>query len=302
MFDRTIGLVKRDFAVLGTPAVPVYLLKSRSGWILVDAGVAPLAPLVLDQIDAIVKDRRAIVAWIVTHSHYDHCGLLPYVVPLLPNVRVFASHAAAAAFGRSTVQRVIERLNGELFEQATAPALHRVAYGDLAITRVAGGDRLDFGGGCAFEVMATPGHCDCQIALFQPSCGRVFVADALGDLSEPPVWCPLAFDDVAAYRRSIRTISELDAGEICLAHHYRLTGDSARRAPGDALEALDRFVEAAASIRAEDPSADVAASLSRRYRGATAAFVPDDLHVRSMQRMLALLAPDVREESSDRVR
>ena len=57
----------------------IYLLKTETGHILVDAGVAG-AEEKLDEVFTSIKiDPKSIQLIIVTHGHWDHIGLLAYV-------------------------------------------------------------------------------------------------------------------------------------------------------------------------------------------------------------------------------
>ncbi|QNA87323.1 MBL fold metallo-hydrolase [Massilia sp. Dwa41.01b] len=94
-----------------------------------EGGVSAAAPIVWEQLLAIVGDPAHVRHWLVTHMHYDHCALLPWLVPRLPRVRILASSASAAGWGSPRAQAFIDSMNARI---GPAPAGWTRAPGDAA--------------------------------------------------------------------------------------------------------------------------------------------------------------------------
>lgn len=301
MWKIKTGGIDTRLAVLGSWDLPIYLVRGEDGVVLVDAGAAGLAPRVLSQLDRCLEDRRELSDWVITHSHFDHCGVLGYLLPLFPRVRVHVSAATAATFRNERAHDAIRAANA-LTLAGLWPDWHpahrlergRVELRDVDFHILEEGDALEVGRDLRFRVLATPGHARCQMALFEESDGRAFVADALGECTGPGSWCPLLFGGVEDYSASIAKVAGLEARELCLGHNARLSGKAAVAAPAEALEAVERFASEAASLLESaggDPET-AALALSDRYSKTSAGFLPRELHVRSMRRMIEILAPD----------
>ncbi|WP_394836396.1 MBL fold metallo-hydrolase [Pendulispora rubella] len=300
MWYTDVGCVDEDLIVLGTIKNPVFLTGSGDDWALIEGGLTRHAPLVLRQLQDVLGDTRRIRRWLVTHSHYDHCGLLGQLYPYMPWVTVYASPETAKAFQSERARAVVQKINdatkllaspGEELPALPNPALPPAVLSEIPITTVVDGDRVELDGRRSMLVRKTPGHSRCQIAYFDESRGRAFVSDALGELVEEGYYCPLSFDDLAAYRTSIESIAKLGAEEVVLGHHGRLTGEQAARAAAEARDGLERFADDARKLlpKAGGAKRTVAEQLSQRLHAPSVTFVPQDLHVQSMLRILDLL-------------
>jgi hypothetical protein len=80
--------------------------------------------------------------------------------------------------------------------------------------------------------------------------------------------------DARGVRRSIEQVQGLDAHGLIPGHHGRLAGESAARAPRQALQGLEAFASRAME------------------RAPSEAFVPEELHRKSMLRVLELMGAE----------
>lgn len=302
MWQKAPGRMAPDLYLLGTSKNPIYLTGSGDEWILIEGGLQWMSPLVLQQIDAVLPSRQHVRHWLLTHAHYDHCAMLGQLHAEMPWVRVHVGAATAAALKSARAREVVQTLNAQVrllpeYAQGTVPA--RCAGGlaapvpldEVPVDVVADGTALAFAQGRSIRVIATPGHSRCSTTFFDEHTGRAFVSDALGELLEPHHFCPLAFDDLTEYRRSLDKIGDLGARMVILAHHAVLTDEYARVAPADASRGIDSFVCEARQLLIENGGdVEVASrSLSQRFIAISAEFVPPALHVASMKRMINLL-------------
>ena len=300
MWIRRQGMVEQDIYMLGTSEVPVYLIRHGATWTLVEGGVTPLGPRLLGQLLAMVEDLSAIESWVITHSHYDHCGLLSTLYGFLPNVTIYASKPATQAFHSRGTQRVVRKLNEEALklwnrvDSQFSQSVHETLLCDLPVVGLRDGDRIPLGDFGCLIAMATPGHSNCSMSFYEPDRGWLFTGDALGELQEPGTWCPLVFDGVQDYISSIKRMASLNLDAVFLGHHGVLTGQDALAAPVDALQAVYQLKAQVAFAHRAGPSHlnDFIRSQSDLYAPVSEKFVSRQLHRQSMVRMSELLIED----------
>jgi 2-aminobenzoylacetyl-CoA thioesterase len=287
---------------VGLPEVPVYVLRTGRSWVLVEGGVTATASLVLAQLRALVGDLSRISHWFITHAHYDHCGLLPYLVPELPAARVFVPEAALGNFQRPTAQAAIDSMNDGVsadWWQLHGPderlKAQRRAWSALPLQPLAAGAVVELDGGFRLRAVEADGHCPAQLCFFEETRGWAFTGDALGEPVTADEWCPLTFHDASAYRATLRRVAQLEPSVLCAGHHSVFLGACARRCAADAERGwcdLLGEVQGADAQRLER----LPEIWSERYRARSQRFVPDALHLGSMRRMLGLLR-EVQDDS-----
>ena len=69
-----------NFFQLGTPFFPVYLSIGHDA-MLIEGGTGGAFNLVLDQLNELGVDENRIKYIALTHSHSDHIGLVPHLMP-----------------------------------------------------------------------------------------------------------------------------------------------------------------------------------------------------------------------------
>ena len=120
MWIQKLGKINPDFYVLGTVQTPVFLVKTRDSWILIEGGVSNIWEQVLSQLKDVVGDLNKVKYWFITHSHYDHCGLLEVLTPYIPNVQIVTSSLIRDAFQSKSANKVIKLLNQEILTDREA--------------------------------------------------------------------------------------------------------------------------------------------------------------------------------------
>jgi glyoxylase-like metal-dependent hydrolase (beta-lactamase superfamily II) len=285
------GRIDNDLYLLGEAEVPVWLLQTGpASWALVEGGISASAGAVWEQLLAIVGDPSHVTHWLITHKHYDHCALLPYLAPRLPNVRILASAETARAWRSEKALAVIDALNARV---GAAPAgFEPRPWAQLAVTTVAAGDTLELGPLHALQVVAAPGHASDQILYYDAQRARLFASDALGELDDADgVWRPLVFDDYALYLRTLETLCALPVRQLIPGHGGMLTGAAAANGALDALRECRRL-EQRIRWRLDGGAAldHFSHELHSAWAPQSASFVPADLHLASMRRMNGLIA------------
>jgi glyoxylase-like metal-dependent hydrolase (beta-lactamase superfamily II) len=285
------GRIDDDLYLLGDAQVPVFLLHTGpASWALVEGGVSVGAAAVWEQLLAIVGDPAHVTHWLITHKHYDHCALLPYLAPRLPNARIVASPDTARAWRSEKTQAVIESLNARI---GAPPAGFAAApWAQLAVTTVTAGQVLALGPWHSMQVLAAPGHASDQILFYDAWRERLFASDALGELDDADgVWRPLVFDDYALYLRTLESLCALPVRQLIPGHGGMLTGAAAANGALDALSECLRL-EQRIRWRLDGGAAldHFSHELHRAWAPQSETFVPADLHLASMRRMNGLIA------------
>jgi len=187
----------------------VYVVGPPDELLLIDAGTSEAAPELIETLEAGGCRPDAIRAIIITHGHNDHYGgALPLVE--WSGAPVWAHVAAAMQ---------IENPEGDfrdpaaIWDNATRAGLEgfreRVG-GPVRVDRLLReGDTIEHAG-LAFEVRHTPGHERGLVTLFERARRLAFVGDLpQGGMDSSGNWLGL-FHDVAAQRRSLQRVIELD--------------------------------------------------------------------------------------------
>ena len=290
MWIKETGKIGPDLYVLGQLDNPIYLFGKGKEWTIVEGGLAHMKAKVLYQIQLIVSDMSYIRHWVITHSHYDHCGLLTELYSYFPKVRIYASRQTAKAFQSPTANKIIYQFNKKVarFRNVElAEDYPTITLPNIPVTEVVEGDILALSGH-QLEVLSTPGHSKCSLSFYEKATGWLFVSDALGEMITPQDWFPLIFDCAESFEGSLKKIARLNCQYVMLGHKGLLTEETARDAAMNSLRSYYKMYERYAHI----PSTDIeqkAFQLSEEYAHHSESFVPRDLHEKSMERFLKLI-------------
>ncbi|WP_043316406.1 MBL fold metallo-hydrolase [Microbulbifer sp. HZ11] len=275
-----------ELKILGSSGVSVYAVPINDHeFALFEGGIGRDSDLLLTQLAEHGIPLEAIRYWFVSHKHYDHCGMLPYVVPLMPNVEIVASAATIAAWQSASTRAVISRLNTDL----GVPTLSTDCISlnampsrvlDLGVSFVAGA-------WLTVVTLAAPGHSPDHVCFYDFQRQRLFTGDCLGEL-DPAThqWRPLIFDHAAAYLETLNTLSRSPVRQIVTAHHGVLTPEGSENIVADCLEQTQQCIR---KIRQTACSEQISEDLHRHWHELSATFVPKSLHRSSMKRMVDLI-------------
>ncbi len=231
---------------LGTHDICVHLVRGKDAMI-VGGGMSYIAPELERQLYAMGIDTADVRYLIITHSHFDHCGAVPYLKRKFPNAEVLTSAYAADVLSKPKVIDIVASANREKIEQLGLQNEHRelgLEFNGIAVDRVVvDGEALDLGDGIEAQFIEAPGHSRCSMALYVPALRAMFPSDAAP--------CPLPDGrgfvipspqyDFAMYLESLRRLSEYDV-EICaFEHHGVLVGEEGRAALRRGLDRTIRF-------------------------------------------------------------
>jgi len=187
-FDYPEGIV-RATAGYGGEATVIFGSEKTA---LLDCGMAYCGEKMVQNIKtAMEKQRekdgteRTLDYILLSHTHYDHIGALPFVRKEWPETPVCGARHGQDVLKRKGALRVIQKL-GEAAEKS---------YGSGDIKKITTeGMSIDcvIGDGCSISlgketitVMETRGHTDCSLSFFLEPAGILFTSESTGVLEGP---------------------------------------------------------------------------------------------------------------------
>ena len=174
--------------------VSAYLMVRGSSAAVVDTGVAGNADAIGTALQAAGTSWDSVTEVVLTHHHPDHAGSLADV----------AARASTA---------VIHAGEADIDTITTSPR-----------PLVAAADGSDIFG---MQVVATPGHTDGHISVFDRGTRVLVAGDALGNTAGLTGSNPQYTSDPAKAAESVRKMAALDAGTILFGHGDPLTSGAA---------------------------------------------------------------------------
>ena len=116
MQQCTPGWIDSRLAIVGSAEVPLYVIVNDEAATLVEGGLSGMTELVWRQLQDLLKDYggiRHLRYWLITHSHYDHCGLLGTLNARMPWLHVVGSPGTFDALQSPFTCRTIRKLDAE---------------------------------------------------------------------------------------------------------------------------------------------------------------------------------------------
>jgi 2-aminobenzoylacetyl-CoA thioesterase len=249
---------------LGTYELCYYLVTGQDA-LIVGGGMSHATPALDAQFDALALDEARVKYVVLTHSHFDHCGALPYFRQRFPGVQVLGTSAAQQVLAKQKVVDYNAKMNDLAAEQAglKARCLCLAERSDgLSVDRVVvDGESVDLGDGVKVEFYEVPGHSRCCLATYVPAFKALFPTDTVPH----PVhaWDELSFPsaqyDFESYLASLRRLNGFDVEILGLDHHGVMLGEQASQFLRLGLERALSFKERVVARYAETGDLDVVA-------------------------------------------
>ena len=224
------GFVTDRILLLGRKESCVYLLKGRREYALLGGGAAFIVPEVNHQLKKFNIEEKKINRIVILHSHFDHCGIVPFFKKRWPWAKISASPRAKELLTRPEVVKNISSLN-------------QLLLGEYGLEKLAGKMGIEFDrihvddvvkegdvlvcDDLSMEVIDVPGHSSCSIAVYVPQEKAMFASDAGGIPFGDQIFTA-ANSNFDNYLESLQKMAGYDI-RIYLAEHYGArTGDDGR--------------------------------------------------------------------------
>ncbi|QTA88650.1 Beta-lactamase domain-containing protein [Desulfonema magnum] len=215
------GNVTDRIILLGRNESSVYILKGKDEYALLGGGMVHIVPEMLDQLKELKIEPEKIKRIIILHSHFDHCGVVPFFKKRWPWATITASAKAKELLSSPKVIKAIESMNQSLIEkqgrQKEAEELG-LSFSGIAVEEVIkGGDTLSCGE-LTLEVIDVPGHSSCSVAIYVPEEKAMFASDAGGIPFGDEVFTA-GNSNFDQYQENLNKMAAYDI-EIYLPEHY----------------------------------------------------------------------------------
>ncbi len=191
-----------------------YLLNSKET-LLFDTGTLGSIEFLNNFLELSLKDKQLNYV-VLTHSHYDHCGGLPFVVKKYPSVKVIATKRTKEIFSKEKALDFIEEMNKKT---VNSKKTYDVSYKDLRVDVVVDeGDEIEISG-YKLKFYTTPGHTKCSVSIYDEKNEILFPGDSLGIIEKNGNIKPLFFSSYNSYINSIKKIKSIESISIIAFPH-----------------------------------------------------------------------------------
>jgi glyoxylase-like metal-dependent hydrolase (beta-lactamase superfamily II) len=238
------GKVTDRILLLGQKESCVYILKGESEYALLGGGMSYIVPDIIEQLKSLNVEEKKINRIMILHSHFDHCGIVPFFKRRWPWVKVTASARSQELLSNPKVVERIQFLNQILLaehrreKQAQELGLE---FSGLDVEEVVAEGDLIPCGDLSMEVIDVPGHSSCSIAVYVPREKAMFASDAGGIPFGDKVFTA-ANSNFDKYQKSLEKMAGYEI-DIYLAEHY------GARAGNDGSGYLEKSMAAAMETR-----------------------------------------------------
>ena len=227
------GKVNDRIKILGTPFIPIYLIKGES-YALIEGGIKVLYPLVKKQLEAHRVSPDEISNLILLHSHIDHTGIAFPFNKYFPKTKICTSEETAGAILKEKISPLIKKMEEatERFLEININESHteldsvpNIAKTDKILKD---GDEIQLGNGITIQFLSTPGHSSCSMSAYIPEQKALFISDSAGLPISSKMIFPMIFGNFSQFVSTCEKLSNIDADIICFGHFLALTGKDAK--------------------------------------------------------------------------
>jgi len=233
------GKIAKKIVLLGAPEVCLYHVDGGKESVLIGGGMAYLAPQVLNQAETFAIDVKKLRRLLILHTHFDHCGLAPFLKKSWPWIKVSASQQGRSCLSDPKLTQYIAGLNQAMIaREGLEKEAAQLGFGFTGIEVeeiLKEGDRVPCGD-LSIEILEVPGHSSCSIAAYVPELKALFASDASG-VHYPGFIFSAGNSNFDLYERSLRRLAGLDVEAVLLEHYGAALGDEARSLLSQSIEA-----------------------------------------------------------------
>lgn len=243
------GKVTERITLLGLRESCVYLLDGGSEMALLGGGMVTAIPPVLEQITGLGIDVKKIGRIVITHAHFDHVGIVPYFRQRWPWLKITASVRARENLARPAVIKAVVDFSVLLLAQAGMAERAREFGLDgpaaFPVDEAVKEDDILTCGDRTLEIIATPGHSSCSMAVYVREEQALAASDAGGIPFGETIFAA-ANANFDQYQASLEKMSGYPVKAHLCEHYGAFTGADARQflpSSREAARATRRLIE-----------------------------------------------------------
>lgn len=193
-----------------------FLLLGAEKTALIDCGMAYCASHLIRNIKQVLGNQT-LDTILISHSHYDHIGAIPYLKTEWPTSKVLGADYAKQILSRPNALKVIRGLSMQAAEIYGADAIP--AYDDEMMkvdTVIVDGEILDLGG-LRIKILETLGHTKCSLS-FLVNNEILFPSESTGYMSKSGKVYPAFITSCSEALDSIRLCQKINPRFIISPH------------------------------------------------------------------------------------
>jgi len=256
------GKINDRVLLLGRSESCLQVVDGGSELALLGGSMTYVAPEVVEQVERFGVEVEKIKRLIILHSHFDHCGLVPFFKRRWPWAVVTASKRAAELLATPKVSGSVAFLNQAATaqnERGEAVKELGAEFSPIEVEETVGEGDVIKVGDVTLEVLEVPGHSSCSIACYDREAKALFASDAVGvGLGEH--FFSTGNSNFDLYQQSLSRLAVLakehygvQTGEDARQYLERSVADATRtremlvdsyRRTGDVRKSTDELVEA----------------------------------------------------------
>jgi glyoxylase-like metal-dependent hydrolase (beta-lactamase superfamily II) len=249
MWIREPGKVTDSLEFLGTRENCLYVLKGKD-MMIIGGGMSWIAPSLEAQFSAMDFEPQKLKYLVISHSHFDHCGAVPYLKRKFPHIQILASAHSEMIFAKEKAINSIAANNKYIIDKLGLQSEYErlnLKFDGIHVDRVvAEKEIIGLGDDIEVHFLEVPGHTQCSIAAYVPKLKALFPADAVPPPTEDEeaVFFLGPQYDFGMYKQSMARLARLASleAEIFASEHYGVViGDQARQKLQEGLRQTEKL-------------------------------------------------------------
>jgi glyoxylase-like metal-dependent hydrolase (beta-lactamase superfamily II) len=202
--------------------------------LLFDTGMAYCGEKLVENIKDVLGDRGLDYV-ILSHTHYDHVGALPYVIKAFPEATVMGSAHGQYVLTRPGALKMMLQLGRNAEKMFGEPGQDKCIVDGMKIDKVlAEGEKVDLGGG-AIQAFEAKGHTDCSMMYMLEPDHILFASESTGVVVDWDVNEVSILKSVDDSMRTLAKCRELRPERV-IVPHYGITAPEYTDAMWDIFE------------------------------------------------------------------
>ena len=246
MWIREPGKVTERLDFLGTREICLYLLRG-SDMMIIGGGMSWIAPTLEAQFSKMDFEPKKLKYLVVSHSHFDHCGAVPYLKRKFPHIQILASAYSEKIFAKEKAVNSIAAADKYVIDKLGLQSEYErlnLKFDGIHVDRIIKeSDAIDLGEGIEVNFMEVPGHTRCSIAIYVPKLKALFPADAVPPPTDDTeaLFFPGPQYNFGMYKQSMARLASLKV-EIFASEHYGVViGEEAKQLLQAGLRQTERL-------------------------------------------------------------